>query len=428
MADGLGVGRELGDHTLRSFLDRGPFVAFIKDASGRYLYLNEAMEHLFGVRAADVQGHTSNAWLPEHLADIIREQDPLTLATNRPVETTVYIERPGGAIEHWRVTRFPFPGPDGSTLIGGVAVNVTDLQDAMAALAESERRYRHLVEAGQGLICTHDMEGCLLSINQAALTLTGLTSEQVIGRNLREFLGPQSRDVFSLYLERMQHIGSDAGMMFLRASSGRELVWKYRNIRVDEPGGASYVLGHAQDVTDLHAAEEQLRQLAMTDDLTGLFNRRGFLANGSRSLHEAVRYGRSAAVFYVDIDGLKGINDQYGHDAGSALIKATAEALKNSFRAADVLARIGGDEFVALVIVPPDDISTITRRLTWHLDKFNATAGVSYRLALSIGVAHFDPRRSDSLESLISDADAAMYRHKRPAAGGSDRTASSEAS
>ena len=165
------------------------------------------------------------------------------------------------------------------------------------------------------------MEGRLLSVNQAALTLTGLASEQVIGRNLRDLLSPPSRDVFALYLERMQHVGTDAGMMFLRASSGRELAWKYRNIRVDEPGSASYVLGHAQDVTELHDAEEQLRQLAMTDDLTGLLNRRGFLANGSRSLHDAVRHGRSAAVFYVDIDGLKGINDQHGHDAGSSLIR-----------------------------------------------------------------------------------------------------------
>jgi diguanylate cyclase (GGDEF)-like protein/PAS domain S-box-containing protein len=420
MDDGLGGGRELGDQTLRSFLDRGPFVAFIREASGRYLYLNEAMESLFGVRAADVQGHASNAWLPEHLADLIRGQDSLTVATDRPMEATVYVERPGGAIEHWRVTRFPFPGPNASTLIGGVAVNVTDLHEAMTALADSEKRYRHLVEAGQGLICTHDMEGRLLSVNQAALTLTGLTAEQVLGGNLRDLLSSPSREVFSMYLERMRHVGTDAGMMFLRATNGRDLVWKYRNIRVDEPGRPSYVLGHAQDVTELHAAEEQLRQLAMTDDLTGLFNRRGFLANGSRSLRDAVRLGRSAAVFYVDIDGLKSINDQHGHDAGSALIKAAGEALKNSFRAADVLARIGGDEFVALVVVPPDDVTTITNRLTWHLDKFNEGAGLPYRLALSIGVAHFDPERSDSIESLISDADAAMYRRKRPAPGDAD--------
>jgi PAS domain S-box-containing protein len=186
MGNGHGMSRGLEGQTFRSFLDRGPIVAFIKDATGRYLYINETMEGLFGVLAEDVQGRASNAWLPEHLAEIIREQDPLTLATGLPVDATVYVSRSDGAIEHWKVTRFLFTGSDGTPLIGGVAMNVTDLQNAQAQLAESERRYRHLVETGQGLICTHDMEGRLLTVNQAALTLTGLTAEQVIGRNLRD--------------------------------------------------------------------------------------------------------------------------------------------------------------------------------------------------------------------------------------------------
>jgi diguanylate cyclase (GGDEF)-like protein len=122
-------------------------------------------------------------------------------------------------------------------------------------------------------------------------------------------------------------------------------------------------------------------------------------------------------VFYVDIDGLKAINDQHGHNAGSAMIVAAADSLKNSFRAADLLARIGGDEFVALVIVPPDDVATITNRLKWHLDKFNAGTGHPYRLAMSVGVAHFDTGGTNSLEALIAAADAEMYRQKRPPEG-----------
>jgi diguanylate cyclase (GGDEF)-like protein/PAS domain S-box-containing protein len=366
--------------TLKAFLDHGPVIAFIRDDAGRYLYSNPAVERFL--------------------------DGPLDRLDALPIG--------GSVMGHWRVVTFAFPGPAGSHYVGGLAMNVADLHAAQERLAESERLYRHLVESAQGLICTHDMDGNLLTVNQAALTLTGLTNEQVIGRNMRDLLSPPSSDHFPLYLERMKHIGADAGMMQVKATDGRVLAWKYRNVRVDEPGQASYVLGHAQDVTELRDAEEQLRQLAMTDDLTGLFNRRGFMVNGSRALHDAVMHNRSAAVFYVDIDGLKGINDQHGHDAGSALIEAAAEALKNSFRAADVLARIGGDEFVALVIVPPDDIATITNRLKWHVDKFNATAGLPYTLSLSFGVAHFNPGTSDSLETLLKEADAAMYRRKRP--------------
>ena len=87
-------------------------------------------------------------------------------------------------------------------------------------------------------------------------------------------------------------------------------------------------------------------------------------------------------MFYVDIDGLKAINDDHGHGAGSTLIVAAAEAMKNSFRAADVLARIGGDEFVALVIVPPEDIATISKRLKWHVDKYNSASTLPYSLSM----------------------------------------------
>ena len=411
-------GAEFNPTLLKSFLDHSPIVAFVKDEAGRYLYINPAMEALFGVRAADVEGGEAGAWLPADLAHTVRRHDAQVLETGSPLESSTPVPLQGTATAQWKIVRFPFPAPDGRRLVGGVAVDVTDLYDAQARLAESEQRYRHLVESGQGLICTHDMEGRLLSVNHAALAMTGYTAEQVIGQTMRAVLSPISREVFSLYLERMEHVGHDAGMMFVQAANGRELAWKYRNVRIDEPGKPSYVLGHAQDVTELREAELQLRQLAMTDDLTGLLNRRGFLVNGSRVLQDAVTHEKGAAVFYVDIDGLKAINDEHGHDAGSTLIVAAAEAMKNSFRAADVLARIGGDEFVALVIVPPDDIATITNRLKWHVDKFNGGLDRPYTLAMSIGVSRYDSGNRLTLEGLVNAADAAMYRHKRPGAGG----------
>jgi diguanylate cyclase (GGDEF)-like protein len=134
-------------------------------------------------------------------------------------------------------------------------------------------------------------------------------------------------------------------------------------------------------------------------------------------MRDAVEHGKGVAVFYMDIDGLKAINDDHGHDAGSTLLIAAAEALKNSFRAADILARIGGDEFVALVIVPPDDVATINNRLKWHVAKFNSSAALPYSLSMSIGVSRLGRETSTTLEGLVNEADAAMYRQKRPGLG-----------
>lgn len=366
---GLDARTVVDGEILRRFLDHGPVVAFIQDPEGQYLYRNPAMQR----------------------------------ATTEGVES---FEGAVGADGRWSIARFRFDDPDGRQLTGGLAFEVGG--------TESERRYRHMVETALGLICTHDMAGRLLWVNQAALSLTGLTADQVVGQNLRDLLSPPSRDDFGPYLERIDRVGTDDGLMFIRAADGRQLVWKYRNVKVADPGHAPYVLGHAQDVTELRAAQEQLTQLAMSDDLTALHNRRGFFAYGARLLADVVRHGRSAVAFYADIDELKRVNDSHGHDAGSTLIVSAAGVLQNSFRAADVLARIGGDEFAVLAVVPPGDVVTILKRLGWHMHKFNATSGLPYTLSMSIGTARFDPERHPTLESLVKDADASMYKLKRP--------------
>jgi diguanylate cyclase (GGDEF)-like protein/PAS domain S-box-containing protein len=398
---------------LRGFLDHGPFFAFVKDAQARYLYVNPAMARAFGIDPAAVRDSADDAWLSEPLARAAREHDPRVLRTGDTVATVEAVPEPGGSTRHWMIVRFPFPQPDGSRGVGGIALDVTDLQSGAGRLAESERLYRHLVESAQGLICTHDMDGWLLTVNQAAQTSIGLSAGALIGTNLRDLLTDESRPLFNQYLERMVREGSAAGMMFVRAGNGRELAWKYHNVTVAEPGQAPYVLGHAQDVSELREAQERLTQLAMTDDLTGLHNRRGFLAYGAKMMGDAARHDKATAVLYVDIDGLKRVNDSFGHEAGTTLILAAADVLKNSFRAADVLARIGGDEFVALATVSQPDADIITNRLKWHLDKFNATAGLPYQLALSIGMAHMEPGSAKSLEDLVREADAIMYEQKR---------------
>lgn len=409
---GREVGAGLDGETLRAFLDEGPIVAFIKDEEGRYLYVNPQMERLFGVRLEDLRGSAGAGWMPEDVARTVLAQDPLVLATGGTAETVQTLNHPDGTAERWKIIRFAFE-TQGRRLIGGVAISVTEFERAQAQLAEKERRYRHLIESAQGLICTHDMEGNLMSVNQAALSLTGYTAEQIAGRNLRDLLTPVSREVFELYLERMRTEGSDAGMMFVTTADGRELAWQYRNIRIEEAGQAPYVLGHAQDVSDLRDAQEQLRHLAMTDDLTGLHNRRSFFVNGTRIIADAARHQKSVAVVYADIDGLKHINDTWGHDAGSDLIARAADILKNSFRAADVVARVGGDEFVALAITSPETVATIAKRLQWHVDKFNASSDLPYQLSMSLGVTCLDPNSGQTLEALIKEADEAMYRQKR---------------
>lgn len=158
--------------------------------------------------------------------------------------------------------------------------------------------------------------------------------------------------------------------------------------------------------------DREVRSLAITDDLTGFFNRRGFLAAAAQQLRLAHRDGRSVLLLFCDVDRLKNINDSFGHREGDFALIRAADALEETFRDSDVLARLGGDEFAALAweaSIP--DTQVILSRMEKNLEKANADER-RYKLRLSVGVARYDPATPVTLGELMALADRDMYRHK----------------
>ena len=167
----------------------------------------------------------------------------------------------------------------------------------------------------------------------------------------------------------------------------------------------------------LKAANDQLRNLSLTDDLTGLFNRRGFLFHAEQQL-KLFRSRKSDDeglwLMMADLDGLKNINDTYGHEEGSLAIKKASEILKKSFRDADVLARPGGDEFIVLIINTSGDIAdNVFERVESCFDEYNKTSDKPYRINISCGLAQFDAEGNSTIEKTMHQADEVMYRQKR---------------
>jgi PAS domain S-box-containing protein len=136
----------------------------------------------------------------------------------------------------------------------------TERQRVQEAWEASEDRYRHMVEHSLGLICAHDMDGVFLSINPAAARALGTIPEEGIGKSLEEFLAPEVRHLFPDYLKRIRQNGSDEGIMRLVDKDGREMLWLYGSTVFAEPGKEPYVLGHAQDITELKRTENALRE------------------------------------------------------------------------------------------------------------------------------------------------------------------------
>jgi two-component system cell cycle response regulator len=160
--------------------------------------------------------------------------------------------------------------------------------------------------------------------------------------------------------------------------------------------------------------QERLRSMSVTDELTGLYNRRGFFTLAEQELRLAKRLRRSIFLFYVDIDNLKEINDQFGHVQGDMMILETADILRRTFRQSDTIARIGGDEFVIVLNgAKASDAEIVAIRLQKNLDEINETMKRGYRLSMSIGMSFYDPENPNSIDELLTEADKSMYEQKK---------------
>jgi diguanylate cyclase (GGDEF)-like protein/PAS domain S-box-containing protein len=159
---------------------------------------------------------------------------------------------------------------------------------------------------------------------------------------------------------------------------------------------------------------EAIRSQSIRDELTGLYNRRGFLELARKQLQLAERERRPALLFFVDLNGMKLINDELGHDEGDRALVDTADVLREIFRASDVVSRLGGDEFVALMLdAEVSQLEVFAARIRQAMAARNAQGMRRYRLSASVGAAPYGADGAETIESLLSDADALMYEQKR---------------
>jgi diguanylate cyclase (GGDEF)-like protein len=168
-----------------------------------------------------------------------------------------------------------------------------------------------------------------------------------------------------------------------------------------------------QKVSELEKANDRLRNLSLTDGPTSLNNRRGFMILATGLLKFARRADYPASLLYIDMDSLKHINDTFGHAAGDAALTHFAKILTDTFRDSDVIGRLGGDEFVVLMVdATENDLTSMQARLQSNVDAHNRQAD-GHALSFSLGVIRVDSNSTDTMEVLLSQADAAMYKHKQ---------------
>lgn len=211
-------------------------------------------------------------------------------------------------------------------------------------------------------------------------------------------------------LKLLQALADSTAVAMQNVEIHRELEERVRQ-RTEELEAANTAL--RSEAVLRRQMESKVMRLSITDELTGLNNRRGFLLQAEQLLKLVNRVHTHGWLVYIDLDGLKRVNDERGHDAGDRLIVNAAKVLRESFRNSDVLGRIGGDEFVVFATGTSTPAFEIEERIARNIEHNNRTLPNQPELSMSIGVIRCDPHGLYSLDDMIHQADAAMYIEKR---------------
>jgi diguanylate cyclase (GGDEF)-like protein len=188
---------------------------------------------------------------------------------------------------------------------------------------------------------------------------------------------------------------------------------KYLHIRISPFDGGAIIT--SLNITEQKLLEEKLLAASVTDDLTGIFNRRGFLTMADTRVKMADRANEDLFLLYADLDNMKWINDQLRHKTGDNALRETADLLRSTFRKSDIIGRLGGDEFAVLLADKPgtDSEDSVVERFEKNIRALNSQPGRSYQLSISVGVTKYDSRLPCSIEDLMSRADSLMYECKK---------------
>ncbi len=295
--------------------------------------------------------------------------------------------------------------------------DITSQKLAEQALRDSEEKFRTIVHnVNIGVYRTSsDRQGRFLEINPAFAKIFGYDSVKELMKKKVVQLYRYARDRRLFIRELMQRGMVRNREMLMRKKDG-ELIWVsiYAKAQHDERGRVQWIDGVIEDITERKRMEETLRAISLVDDLTGLYNRRGFLALAEHQLKLAARAGKGLLLLFIDLDNLKEVNDEHGHSVGDQALIATTQILKKTFRESDIIARIGGDEFVVLTLeISGASALVFCRRLQKSVDMFNQRRRLPFNLALSVGWDHYHPTRPRNISTMLARADLMMYRHKQ---------------
>ena len=396
------------EHELRVILDAIPAPVFYKDAAGVYRGGNQAWLDYLGKARDDIVGKDVYGVSPKELADVYKQADDDLFASRGTQIYEARVRYADGSYHDVVFHKATFADARGELAgLVGTMLDITSRKVAERALRDSEARWRAVVSAlGEGIVVIGKGAGVLAS-NPAAARILRMTADELAAGAAWPLAhddgSPLALDDTPIGLALATGAERDNIAIALRHRDGTR-GWLALSTRVLAEQDA--VVASFADVTERHTFVERLEHAAQHDALTGLPNRALFADHLDRALKLARRRDERVAIAFIDLDRFKDVNDTRGHAAGDRLLAEVAARLAGAVRESDLVARIGGDEFCAILpaVADADAVRAVAERM------LAALAGAS-GVTASIGIALF-PDHGAAGDELLRVADAAMYRVK----------------
>lgn len=384
------------------------------DGTVQNIFVSDAVADIMGVSPQELKRNT-DAWNKLTDPATTRQIGKVLNQAARdasPIQHEYKITTPEGKQKWLRFSANPRRDTDGFCMFEGLLLDITQVKKAELALRASETRLRDILERAPFALVISTLEsGKVVYINPKGAQLFGIARDDLIG-NLgnHSWHNPKTRKEIFERVQRGETV-EDREVMLSRPDGGT--FWATLSATqfayLDEP----CILFTYNDITNRKALEEDLKYLATTDPLTSALNRRAFMERGNFELARNKRYGGKLSVLLLDVDHFKRVNDSYGHAVGDDTLRQMTATLRHTLRETDLIGRLGGEEFAALLPhTPRSEAIATAERLCDIIRKTQITSGqLEFKITVSIGVTEL-LEGDNKLDQLLARADKGLYKAK----------------